>query len=280
MRSGGMKLPRVLDIGKENAEFQHLEVLKLNRTKRSQYGEVFVEGVACINALLRAKWRVIAVAHDRERALSSWGHTVISQANPDKILRLSTELMEKLSDRQDPSELLVIAQRKVRQIDELEIDAQSVVVIFDRPSNHGNLGSLIRSCDAFGATALVTTGHAVDIFDPAVMRASLGAFFAVPVIHCESPREIEAWILNAKKQVPGISVVGTAAEAETVVYQADLTGALVIILGNEATGMSKKLAEMVDKNLAIPMQGMVDSLNVACAGTVILYEVSRQRAIL
>jgi 23S rRNA (uridine2479-2'-O)-methyltransferase len=275
-----MKLPRVLDIGKENAEFQHLEVLKLNRTKRSQYGEVFVEGVACINALLRAKWRVIAVAHDRERALSSWGHTVISQANPDKILRLSTELMEKLSDRQDPSELLVIAQRKVRQIDELEIDGQSVVLIFDRPSNHGNLGSLIRSCDAFGATALVTTGHAVDIFDPAVMRASLGAFFAVPVIHCGSPRELEAWIIKAKNQVPGLRIVGTAAEADRVVSQTDLTGPLAIILGNEATGMSKKLAEMVDENLAIPMQGMVDSLNVACAGTVILYEVSRQRAML
>jgi 23S rRNA (uridine2479-2'-O)-methyltransferase len=102
----------------------------------------------------------------------------------------------------------------------------------------------------------------------------------VPVIHCGSPRELEAWIIKAKNQVPGLRIVGTAAEADRVVSQTDLTGPLAIILGNEATGISKKLAEMVDENLAIPMQGMVDSLNVACAGTVILYEVSRQRAIL
>lgn len=253
-------------------------MLKRNRTKRNQYGEVFVEGVACINALLKAKWKIISVAHDRARPLSSWGSDVILQANPDKVLRLSTALMEKLSDREDPSELVVIAERKVHQLADLAIDHRSVVLIFDRPSNHGNLGSLIRSCDAFGVTALVTTGHSVDNFDPVVMRASLGAFFTVPVVHCASPREMNGWITSVKNRIPEMRIIGTTAESEKVVSQVDLTGPLVIVLGNEADGMSRKLTEIVDESVAIPMKGMVDSLNVSCAGTVLLYEVSRQRA--
>lgn len=277
--NGDCKLPRVLDVSKENAEFQHLEVLKRNRTKRSRHGEVFVEGVACINALMQAQWRVNAVAFDRDRPFSGWAKDVIAQTNPDRILRLSPELMEKLSDRQEPSELLLIAERKIHQLDKLAIDNQSIVLIFDRPSNHGNLGTLIRSCEAFGVTSLLTTGHAVDIFDPAVMRASLGTFFALPIIHCSSTDEIEAWIGQTRQQVPELRMFGTAAEATQSISQAELTGPVVIVLGNEATGISQKLAEMVDETLAIPMQGKVDSLNVACAGTVLLYEVARQRAL-
>lgn len=274
-----IKLARVLDIDRENAEFQHLETLKRNRTKRTRTGEIFVEGVANINALLEADWTVVAIAHDRQRTLSQWGKDLMAQAKPAKILRLSTALMEKLSERQEPSELLVIARRKDFRLDALTLDARSVIVVFDRPSNHGNLGTLIRSCDAFGATALLTTGHAVDMYDPAVLRASLGAFFALPIIHCGSPAELEAWIGDAKQHVPGLRVIGTTAEAEQAVYTAALAGPIVVILGNEASGMSRKLAELVDENVRIPMQGRVDSLNVACAGTVMLYEIARQRAL-
>jgi 23S rRNA (uridine2479-2'-O)-methyltransferase len=267
-------------------------VLKRNRTRRSQYGEIFVEGVACINALLAARWPIIAVAYDPARSLSSWAQQVIAQANPARILRLSTALMEKLSDRQDSSELLVIAERRVRRLDELVLDPGAVLLVFDRPSNTGNLGSIIRSCDAFGATALITTGHAVDIYDPIVLRASLGAFFTVPVIHCESPQTLEEWLEQARQQLPALRgedaqraqrapalrVIGASAEAEKPISQADLTGPVVVILGNEATGISRKLAAMVDETLSIPMAGTVDSINVACAATVMLYEVARQRA--
>lgn len=272
-----MKLARVIDVGKENATFQHLEVLKRNRAKRAQYGEVFVEGVAGINALLRAGWKVIAVAYDRERPLSGWAREVIAQADPESILRLAPWLMEKVSDREDPSELIVIAERRVRRLDEVRLDPSSALLIFDRPSNHGNLGSLIRSCDAFGVSALITLGHSVDIFDPVVLRASLGAFFSVPVIHSPSPREIEAWLAKERARVPEIRLVGTSAEGARPIHEVDLTGPVAVVLGNEAGGMSRKLVEMVDELAAIPMAGTVDSLNVACAGTVVLYELARQR---
>ncbi|HHW09268.1 MAG TPA: RNA methyltransferase [Firmicutes bacterium] len=267
----------IIDVGKENTEYQHLEVLKRNRHKRKQYGEVFIEGVAAINALLEAGWKAHTIAFDRSRPLSGWGQEVIARARPGKIIRLAPELMQKLSDRSDPSELIVIAERRERHLAQLRLERHTLVLIFDRPTNHGNLGSIIRSADAFGATAVITVGHAVDIFDPVVIRASLGAFFARPVIHCASPAEIQNWLAEAKQKRPDFRVWGTSAEADTYLYEVDLTGPLAIVLGNEAAGMSRKLGEMVDGNLAIPMQGRVDSLNVACAGTVLLYEINRQR---
>lgn len=272
-----MSMARVLDVGRENNEFQRLEVLKRNRTKRKQYGEIFVEGVAPINALLSAGWSVRTVAFDRERPLSNWAKDVLRRARPQKVLRLSSELMERLSDRADPSELILVAERRLRTLEEVDVSDRSIIVVFDRPTNHGNLGSLIRSCDAFGAGGLVTLGHSVDPFDPAVIRASLGAFFSLPVVHCDSPRALESWLRAARARVPAMKVVGTAADASTPLYAADLSGPVTILLGNEAEGLSRALTALADECVAIPMGGLVDSLNVACAGTVVLYEVVRQR---
>lgn len=272
-----MSMARVLDVGRENNEFQRLEVLKRNRAKRKQYGQIFVEGVAPVGALLKAGWSVHTVAYDRERPLSAWAQDVLRRARPQKVLRLAPELMEKLSDRTDPSELIVVAERRLRTLDEVQVNDRSIVVVFDRPSNHGNLGSLIRSCDAFGASGLVTLGHSVDPFDPAVIRASLGAFFSLPVVHCESPRGLERWLHDVRLRVPDMKVVGTSPQAPTPLDAADLSGPVTILLGNEAEGMSRALTALADECVFIPMMGSVDSLNVACAGTAVLYEVVRQR---
>lgn len=265
-------MAKVWDISKENATFQRLEALKRSRAKRNEYEEIFVESVACIDSLVAAKWPVHSIAFDRRRPLSAWAQDVIDTTRPKRILRLSSELMEKVSDRAEPSELIVIAQRKVRRLEELKVNDDTLILIFDRPSNPGNLGSLIRSADALGATGVVTTGHSVDLFDPVVLRSSLGAFFLLPVVHCASPREVEAW----RKHRP-IRLIGTSAEGAVSLPKADLTGPVGIVLGNEAAGMSRRFEEMVDECVAIPMHGHVDSLNVACAGTVVLYEAMRQR---
>ena len=271
-------MPKVIDISKENAAYQHLEVLKRNRNKRKQYREVFVEGVACINALVRARWQVTSVAYARERKLSRWAQGVIAESSPEKILRLSLPLMEKLSDRSDPSELILTAERRERRLEQIAVDERSIVVIFDRPSNHGNLGSIIRTCDGLGATAVVTMGHSVDIFDPTVLRSSLGAFFRLPVVECPSPKELAQWIDRVRTQVPAFRLLGAVADASTPLYEVDLAGPVGVVLGNEAHGVSRAIGELVDANVSIPMRGEVDSLNVACAGTAIVYEITRQRA--
>lgn len=272
-----MARPQMIDVNNENNEFQHLEVLKRNRTKRTQYREIFVEGVASINALLAAKWRIYTVAHSRQVKLSSWAQDVIHAAKPRKVLRLRPELMEKLSERANPSELIVIAERRERKLEDLSLSEDSTIVAFDRPSNHGNLGSIIRSSDAFGAGGVVTIGRGVDIFDPVVLRSSLGAFFALPVVHCEGFNQFERWIEHVRQTIPRVRVIGTDLTASKPLHEVDLTGPTIILLGNEALGLSHNLRSLTDENVIIPMRGTVDSINVACAATTVLYEMERQR---
>lgn len=268
---------QVINLDRETNDFQHLEVLKRNRKKRHRYGEIFVESVACINALVEAGWYVTSIAYNGEHELSSWAKGIIAESNPERVYRLTSALMEKLSDRSDPSELIVTAKIQRRTLRDIVVNDGSVVVIFDRPSNHGNLGSVIRSSDAFGVSGVITTGHSVDIYDPIVLRASLGAFFHIPVTYCPSMTELKGWIGRMKQKMPKLRVIGTSPSATRWLYDLDLTGPVIMIVGNETFGIGKSLAEVADEMVAIPMDGRVDSLNAACAATISLYEVVRQR---
>ena len=266
-----------INLDRETNDFQHLEVLKRNRNKRHRYGEIFVESVACINALLATGWELTSVAYHGERELSSWAKEVIATGNPQKVFRLTGPLMEKLSEREEPSELIVTAKMKRQGLEDIPLTDSTTLLIFDRPSNHGNLGSIMRSSDAFGVNGIITTGHSVDIYDPVVLRASLGAFFHLPVIHCPSIRELGQWLDRVRAEVPGFKVVGTSPSAHRMLHEIDLTGPVALVVGNEFSGVSRAITEMVDEMALIPMQGTVDSLNAACAGTVALYEMVRQR---
>jgi TrmH family RNA methyltransferase len=266
---------RVVDVGVENATFQHLEVLKRNREKRAKYREIFVEGVTSINALVETGHAITAIAYDRDKALSRWAKGIIEAAEPQTIYRLSTELIAKLSDRADPSELIVTARPLERSLGDIPLSPDLFVVIFERPTNHGNLGSLIRTCDAFGVDALITTGHGIDTYDPAVIRASLGAIFHTRIIHEPSGAALEDWIGRVREALPGARLVGTRAEADAPIYDAGLTPPLIVALGSEAQGMSHRLESLADMMVSIPMQGHVDSLNVACAGSILVYEIKR-----
>jgi 23S rRNA (uridine2479-2'-O)-methyltransferase len=264
-----------IDIFVENNHYQHLDVLKRNRKKRQKFHEIFVEGVTSINALVKTGYEITSVAFSRDKELSDWAKTIIAAANPPRLYRLTADLMTKLSDRTDPSELIVTARPKNLSLDDIPLGPNLFVLIFERPSNHGNLGSLIRSCDAFGVDAVITTGHGVDVYDPAVIRASLGAVFYSRVIHAASSTTLEQWIGRVREHIPGVQLVGTQAEAPISLHESKVAPPLILVLGTELWGMGQRLAQLVDTAVAIPMQGHVDSLNVACAGSILLYQIKQ-----
>ena len=265
---------RVVDIFVENSAFQHLEVLKRNREKRQKYHEIFVEGVTSINALLATGHAITSIAYDRAKPLSGWARSVIEAADAPQLYRLSPELMAKLSDRSDPSELIITARPARPSLGDIPLTPDLFVVLFERPTNHGNLGSLIRTCDAFGVDALITTGHSIDPYDPAVIRASLGAIFHTRLVQESSATALEDWIAQAREALPGVRLIGTRAEASLTAFEASLTPPLILALGSEAQGMSRRLEELSDAVVSIPIHGHVDSLNVACAGSILVYQVA------
>jgi TrmH family RNA methyltransferase len=151
------------------------------------------------------------------------------------------------------------------------------VVVLDRPSTPGNIGTVVRSADAFGASAVVVAGHAADPFDPKAVRASTGSLFALPVIRADSAHEVLDRIASWRSAGRAVELVATDEHGSVDVADHDLSGPRVLLIGNETTGLSAAWREAADVTVRIPITGAASSLNAATAATVFLYEAVRQR---
>lgn len=160
----------------------------------------------------------------------------------------------------------------------ITVGATALVIVFDRPSSPGNLGSLIRSCDALGADGLIVTGHGADVYDSETISASRGSLFALPVVRLAGPRELEVWLQSIRQNAGDLQVLAMEEDAEVDVWHVDFTSPTVLLLGNEKWGLSAGLKELATLHTRIPMIGSASSLNVAVAGSIALYEIKRQRS--
>jgi len=269
---------RALPVTVENHWFQLASTLKTNRQKRSREKMFFVEGVRSVNALRASpSWQVAALFYCPAKRLSGWARDVLDAFPSAQRLELSSALMEKLSDREEGSEVLALVRMPDVHAHDLVPARDGCVVVLDRPGNPGNLGSILRSCDAFGSQGVVVTGHAVDPWDPLVIRASAGAFFSQKVTRVDEHAAFETWLSACSAACPGLRVVGTSARAARTVDASDIRGPVVLLFGNETTGLSPWLKSRCQELVGMPMRGVATSLNLAAAVTAVLYERDRQR---
>jgi len=264
-------------ISKENALFQIIEALKENRRKRNELGEIFVEGIAPIKAAAASGKCIKRIIIGDFYKLSDWAKKFIQSHPEAELISLEDNLYQRISDKDEPSEMVITVEKENVDLSQIKLSTNPFIVIFDRPSNHGNLGSVIRSANTFGVDLLVTTGHSVDIFDPATIRASLGGVFHTPVYHLESGSELETWLQKLKQEYPQLKVIGTDSQAKKTLGSVEIKPPVVLLLGNEAKGLSVKLQSLADEMISIPMKGQVNSLNVACAATIMMFEVLRNQ---
>ncbi len=273
---------QTIPVSTQNQWFQRAETIQRNRKRRWQHRQFLVEGVRAINGLRRnRRWQVEALLYTPAQPLSGWAQEVRTELECPYHLELTPELMAELSDKEEASELLAIVNMPV--IDDIPIKLtakaghKSLVVLLDRPGNPGNLGTIIRSCDAFGVDHLLLTGHGVDPFDPVTIRATAGAFFNVSLARLSGHAPLATWLAEAKANNPDLQVIGTSVKGDLPLTACDFTRPTLLCLGNETLGLSSWLKEQCDTLAYIHMQGVASSLNLACATTAILFEASRQR---
>ncbi|TGL45855.1 TrmH family RNA methyltransferase [Leptospira perdikensis] len=266
---------RPLKISVKNAEFQILLALRTNRSKRSQEKEVFVEGTEGIKQLIEAGWEITRILYRDGGSLSQWGESVLKKFTKAKQIEVSPDLYAELSEKENPSELIVTAKTISRSFNDLISPPNPFYLLFDRPSDLGNFGSILRSADAFRVDAVFILGHSIDVYDPKVIRASLGSVFHTKLIFLESLSHLEAF-LNKEKKRCGLKVVGTDSNGPHSLRGQTLNVPILVILGNEAKGMSVHLQSLCDSIVNIPMFGVVNSLNVSCAGSILLWEVAKK----
>lgn len=273
-----LPMPRTLQVSTANAAYQRIEVLKRNRTKRHRYGEFVVEGVRAINGALAAGWTIRAFAYPRGRQLSRWASSILANSSAESHLEMDQSLYETLSEKDEPSELLAVVAMRPDAVDRLPVRSGMVVVVVDRPASPGNLGTIIRSCDAFGAGGVIVTGHGVDLYDPATIRASVGSFFAVPCIALPSHREIAEWVAAVRRSHPALRIVGTDEGGTPPLREYEWPSETVIVVGNETSGLSYAYRDLCDDIVSIPMTGTASSLNAAVATSIVLYEAAHSKA--
>ena len=257
-----------------NARFQQWHALLDNRTKRHRLGEFLVQGVRPITAAVEHGWTVRALlGDDRERrstwAAGLWDSRTPALAAADRVL-LAPELLTELGGKDDAPELVAVVAIPDDDLGRLPPD--SLVVVLDRPTSPGNIGTVARSADAFGAGGLVVAGHSADPYDPQAVRASTGSLFALAVVRAPAPREVLDWAART-----GRRVVGLDEDAGLDVRDADLTGPVVLVVGNETTGLAAGWRDGADVTVSIPMRGAASSLNMAAAASIVLHEALRQR---
>ena len=266
------------NIYKRNNVYQHFQVLKTNRNKRYKAREFFVEGVRSINEAVGQGWHVKSFLFGEDR-LSDWADNLLKTVATEMNYCLRAELMAELSGKTDTSELMAVIEMREDRLKESFLSENPFIILFDRASNKGNLGTMIRSCDAMGVDMLVITGHAIDLYEPDVVVAAMGSFFNLPVVRVADNKSLYQYIDGLKQKYPDFKVVGTTAHKENPVWQVDLSAPVMLMMGNETMGLNKAFKEYCDVLCTIPMseKSYATSFNVSCAGTVLMYEITRQR---
>jgi 23S rRNA (uridine2479-2'-O)-methyltransferase len=269
--------PKVIQIFSGNNDFQYVETLRRNREKRQKNKEFFVEGVRPINQALKYHWNIRAFLYARDKPLSDWAKNILRSSQATAHFELPLPLLQKLSTKSETSELLALVSMPEDDLSRIPVKHGLLIVILDRPASHGNLGTVIRSCDALGVDGLIITGHAVDVYDPETIRATTGSFFALPTVRLPSHKELLPWFDVLRQKIGPFFIVGSHEKAEKDLSTHDFTQPTILVVGNETWGMSASYHNLCDTLVKIQMYGSASSLNVACATSILLYEINRQR---
>ena len=280
-----MKQANIRRIRAKDAAWQKLEVLKTNRNKRYHYGEFLVEGVRNLNEARRCGWEFSSLIYPANAPLSDWAKEMLRAVPTGENIELPPALMAELSEKDETSELMAVVKMRPDDVSALRPRGTHapLAALFDRPSNRGNLGTLLRTLDAFGADGLILTGHGVDLYDPEVVGATMGSFFSVPAVRIPRHGDLTAYFDALRETYGAVNVIGTtshAAEVKGPLWESDLTLPTVFMIGCETDGLSDGLRPLCTEMVTIPMAetSTASSFNVACAATVMLYEAVRQRA--
>lgn len=188
-----------------------------------------------------------------------------------EVFETTKEILTKLAYRERPEGLIAVVEMVKKGLESMPVVKNGLYLVAETIEKPGNLGSILRSADAVNATGVIICNRQTDIFNPNVIRASTGAIFSVPVAETSSEEAIE-WLRKN-----GIRSLAATPHTDRIYTDEDLTGPVAIVVGAEQYGLSDYWMSQADLQVVIPMLGKMDSLNVATAATLLLYEAARQR---
>jgi len=256
----------------KNPKIKHAFGLR-NRRERDAEGVTLLEGYRELSRALDAGIQIIETYHSPEMYLGENEGDLIRRLaeKGSDIFACTPEIITKLAYRDRPEGLIAVAKMTRKTLNDIPAKKDGLYLVAETIEKPGNLGSILRSADAAGVTAVIVCDKQTDIYNPNVIRASTGAIFSVPLAEASSAETLE-WLQNL-----GIHTLAATPHTDKRHTDADMSSGVAIIVGAEQHGLSSFWMDSADLKVVIPMLGKMDSLNVATAATILLYEAARQR---
>lgn len=241
----------------------------LQKSKARKKQKVFVvEGIQEMELALQSRFELVEVYFSPEIFKED---TFLQNIPLTKQFKVTQQLFEKVSYR-NTGGVLAIFKQKTTTLDELNTNKNPLFIVLERVEKPGNLGAVLRTADAANVDGVIVCDPIIDIYNPNVIRSSVGCLFSVPLIQMTSSEAID-WL-----QKENIDIVVTYLHENTIsVYENDFKKSTAIVMGTEATGVTAPWIEKANTLIKIPMQGKIDSLNVSNATAICTFEAVRQR---
>ena len=242
------------------------KVKSLNDKKyRNQYNQFIIEGEKMINEAIKEKIKIEYVFIEEGY---NWGN---NEFDSEKIIYVSSSVMEILSSLKNSPGVLAVAEKLPnRSVEEIDLSGEELFLIIDNVQDPGNIGTIIRTADSIGLKNIFIKEGSCDIYNPKVLRSTMGSIFRVECLTFSDNKE-----LIQKLKSNNIKVYATNLNTNKSIYDVEFKNSAIVV-GNESNGVSEELLKLADEQIKIPMRGNTESLNVAIATSIILYEAFRQ----
>lgn len=256
----------------QNALIKKMMQLKEKKKERLQTGTFILEGQRELEMAINGGYNIDSIFFYTD--LFSLEEVVLLLENSEQkseLVEISKEVYQKLAYREKTEGVLAIARTKKHELNNLSLPKNPLILVAEAPEKPGNIGALLRTADAANLDAVIIANPKSDLYNPNIIRSSVGCVFTVPIATGNTSQIID--FLVGRK----ISIFAAALSAKAAYTKADYTGATALVVGTESTGLSNEWLSKADAQIIIPMEGSIDSMNVSVSAAILIFEAKRQR---
>ncbi|MDT3700238.1 MAG: RNA methyltransferase [Thermincola sp.] len=257
---------------RQNSLVKYIRSLR-DKKIREQEGRFLIEGFNFVSEAL-ASGIVLEklIISERAKKNLSTAELIRHIGSPESIVRVSDSVMEYMSETETPQGVMALLKIAEVPLTSLQVQLTSVFIILDGIQDPGNVGTVIRTADAFGAAGVILTKGCADIYNAKTLRSTMGSVFHLPVLRDIAAAEVVQFL-----QSQGVNIAVTCLEPEALpVEDSNILFPLALVFGSEARGVSDEMRQAGDWLIKVPMAGRAESLNVAVAAGIMIYEASRR----
>jgi TrmH family RNA methyltransferase len=254
----------------QNPLIKQLIFLKEKSRARKKTGQFFIEGKRELSLAIKGGYKIDTLlffpdlfSESEAKAMSSYGI---------EIIEISKEVFQKLAHRDTTEGVIAVVKSKKHQLEDLKFESKNpLLLVAEAPEKPGNIGALLRTADAANVDAVIITNPKSDLYNPNIIRSSIGCVFTAQIAMASS----EDTIAFLKKY--NFNIFSAILQESQPYHTQDYSLPTAIVVGTEATGLTQEWRDAATQNISIPMQGVIDSMNISVAAGILIFEVKRQR---